>query len=106
MRCDSSSASAVTDSTPSPGSRRRFPANNMIRVQLSAGLKETVGTTAKGSRLLVTESIAMARVESAWLNSTGRLDCAADFGYQNAFSNRIELRVSNTNQLRTRLRVI
>jgi hypothetical protein len=40
-----------------------LPAKSIIRVRLSA-LNDTAGTTVKGSRLLVTDSTAIARVES------------------------------------------
>src|SRR5438309_11381731 len=75
MLLDSSSASAVTASIPSPGARRRFPAISMIRVRLSVA-NGTVARGEKGSRLLVTDSTTSPLVESELLNKTGRLACA------------------------------
>src|SRR6266536_1958810 len=75
MLCDPSSASAVTTSGPSPAARWRFPAKSITRVRLS-GLKDTAFAVEKGSCLLVTDSTAMARVDSASLYNTGRGPCA------------------------------
>src|SRR2546422_879252 len=79
MLCAPSSAFALTAAGVSAGCKVRFIANIMTRVRLS--LPQLSGEViANGSRVCVTESTAMARVDVSWLTSFGAELWATVFG--------------------------